>query len=202
MKVIIIGGVAGGASCAARLRRLDENAEIVMVERGPYVSYANCGLPYHVGGVIPEGIELLVATADTFKALFKVDARTMCEAIAIAGKKNRRPQGPGDRRGHHRILRQAGPVAGRAVDPAAAARNRPAGHLRGQNGAGRPGNPSVAGQRYAIFVRDEPLFRHPGRPAENPRGGCGRRIYRAGDGGKPGPSRLRRDSCWKWVTRF
>ena len=52
MKVIIVGGVAGGASCAARLRRLDENAEILMVERGPYVSYANCGLPYHVGGVI------------------------------------------------------------------------------------------------------------------------------------------------------
>jgi len=84
MKVIIIGGVAGGASCAARLRRLDENAEIVMVERGPYVSYANCGLPYHVGGVIPEESELMVATAPMFKALFKVDARTNCEAIAIS----------------------------------------------------------------------------------------------------------------------
>ncbi len=88
MKVIIIGGVAGGASCAARLRRLDENAEIVMVERGPYVSYANCGLPYHVGGVIPEESSLLVATAEMFKAQFKVDARTNCEAVAIdpAGK--------------------------------------------------------------------------------------------------------------------
>jgi len=59
MKVIIVGGVAGGASCAARLRRLDENAEILMVERGPYVSYANCGLPYHVGGVIKEESSLL-----------------------------------------------------------------------------------------------------------------------------------------------
>jgi NADPH-dependent 2,4-dienoyl-CoA reductase/sulfur reductase-like enzyme len=86
MKVIIVGGVAGGASCAARLRRLDENAEIIMVERGPYVSYANCGLPYHVGGVIPEESELLVATADMFKALFKVDARVNCEAIAIDPK--------------------------------------------------------------------------------------------------------------------
>ena len=85
MKVIIIGGVAGGASCAARLRRLDENAEIVMVERGPYVSYANCGLPYHVGGVIPEESELLVATAETFREQFAVDARTRCEAVAIAG---------------------------------------------------------------------------------------------------------------------
>jgi NADPH-dependent 2,4-dienoyl-CoA reductase/sulfur reductase-like enzyme/rhodanese-related sulfurtransferase len=84
MKVIIIGGVAGGASCAARLRRLDENAEIVMVERGPYVSYANCGLPYHVGGVIPDESELLVATADTFRHQFAIDARTRCEAVAIA----------------------------------------------------------------------------------------------------------------------
>jgi len=84
MKVIIIGGVAGGASCAARLRRLDENAEIVMVERGPYVSYANCGLPYHVGGVIPNESELLVATADTFRHQFAIEARTNCEAIAIA----------------------------------------------------------------------------------------------------------------------
>jgi NADPH-dependent 2,4-dienoyl-CoA reductase/sulfur reductase-like enzyme/rhodanese-related sulfurtransferase len=84
MKVIIIGGVAGGASCAARLRRLNENAEIVMVERGPYVSYANCGLPYHVGGVIPDESELLVATADTFRHQFAIDARTRCEAVAIA----------------------------------------------------------------------------------------------------------------------
>lgn len=84
MKVIIIGGVAGGASCAARLRRLDENVEIIMVERGPYVSYANCGLPYHVGGVIPNESELLVATADTFRQQFSVDARTHCEAVAIA----------------------------------------------------------------------------------------------------------------------
>ena len=60
MKVVIVGGVAGGASCAARLRRLDEKAEILMVERGPYVSYANCGLPYHVGNVIEEEASLLV----------------------------------------------------------------------------------------------------------------------------------------------
>lgn len=83
MKVVIVGGVAGGASCAARLRRLDENAEIIMVERGPYVSYANCGLPYHVGGVIPEESSLLVATADTFRNQFAIDARTYCEAVTI-----------------------------------------------------------------------------------------------------------------------
>ncbi len=87
MKVIIVGGVAGGASCAARLRRLDEKAEILMVERGPYVSYANCGLPYHVSGVIPEESSLLVATEQMFRGMFSVDARTNCEAIAIDPKK-------------------------------------------------------------------------------------------------------------------
>ena len=84
MKVIIVGGVAGGASCAARLRRLDEKAEILMVERGPYVSYANCGLPYHVGGVIEKESSLLVADTETFRKHFNVEARTGCEAIAIA----------------------------------------------------------------------------------------------------------------------
>jgi NADPH-dependent 2,4-dienoyl-CoA reductase/sulfur reductase-like enzyme/rhodanese-related sulfurtransferase len=84
MKVIIIGGVAGGASCAARLRRLDEKAEILMVEKGPYVSYANCGLPYHVGGVIEKESSLLVATEQLFRAQFNIDARTNCEAVAIS----------------------------------------------------------------------------------------------------------------------
>ena len=71
MKVIIVGGVAGGASCAARLRRLDEKAEILMVERGPYVSYANCGLPYHVGGVIPKESSLLVANEQMFRGVLR-----------------------------------------------------------------------------------------------------------------------------------
>jgi NADPH-dependent 2,4-dienoyl-CoA reductase/sulfur reductase-like enzyme/rhodanese-related sulfurtransferase len=87
MKVIIVGGVAGGASCAARLRRLDENAEIVMVERGPYVSYANCGLPYHVGGVIEKESSLIVASEQFFRKAFAIDARTNCEAISISPKK-------------------------------------------------------------------------------------------------------------------
>ena len=86
MKVIIIGGVAGGASCAARLRRLDENAEIVMVERGPYVSYANCGLPYHVGGSIEKESNRLVATEATFREQFAIDCRTRCEVVGISSK--------------------------------------------------------------------------------------------------------------------
>lgn len=84
MKVIIVGGVAGGASCAARLRRLDEKAEILLVERGPYVSYANCGLPYHVGGVIEKESSLLVANEMIFKVLFKVDCRINTEAVSIS----------------------------------------------------------------------------------------------------------------------
>ena len=84
MKVVIVGGVAGGASCAARLRRLDEKAEIIMVERGPYVSYANCGLPYHVGDVIKEESSLLVADANLFRSAFAIDVRTNCEAIEIS----------------------------------------------------------------------------------------------------------------------
>jgi len=86
MKVIIVGGVAGGASCAARLRRLDETAEILMVERGPYVSYANCGLPYHVGGVIEKESSLLVANEQLFREQFAIDVRTNCEAIEISPK--------------------------------------------------------------------------------------------------------------------
>ncbi len=86
MKVIIVGGVAGGASCAARLRRLDEKAEIVLVERGPYVSYANCGLPYHVGGSIEKESSLLVATEEMFRAVFAIDCRTNCEVVSISPK--------------------------------------------------------------------------------------------------------------------
>ena len=87
MKVIIVGGVAGGASCAARLRRLDEKVEILMVERGPYVSYANCGLPYHISGVIEKESSLLVANERLFREQFGIDVRTNCEAIAISPQK-------------------------------------------------------------------------------------------------------------------
>jgi len=87
MKVIIVGGVAGGASCAARLRRLDEKAEIMLVERGPYVSYANCGLPYHIGGVIEKESSLLVATEQTFRSVFAIDCRTSCEVVGISSEK-------------------------------------------------------------------------------------------------------------------
>lgn len=86
MKVIVIGGVAGGASCAARLRRLDEKAEILMVERSPFISYANCGLPYFIGGVIEKESSLLVATEQYFKNRLAINVRTNCEAIEILPK--------------------------------------------------------------------------------------------------------------------
>ena len=124
MKVIIVGGVAGGASCAARLRRLDENAEILMVERGPYVSYANCGLPYHVGGTIEKESSLLVATEQTFREQFAIDVRTRCEVIGIsAAKENGGAQEPCYRRGDHREIRQARAVSRGGADPPAAARD-------------------------------------------------------------------------------
>ena len=83
MKVVIIGGVAGGATAAARLRRLDEQAEIVMLERSGYVSYANCGLPYYVGGVITDQEELTLQTPESFRRRFAVDVRVRHEATAI-----------------------------------------------------------------------------------------------------------------------
>jgi len=86
MKVIIVGGVAGGASCAARLRRLDEKAEILMVERGPLVSYANCGLPYFVGGSIEKESSLLVSTEQMFRVIFNIDCRPNNEVIGISAK--------------------------------------------------------------------------------------------------------------------
>ena len=82
-KVLIIGGVAAGAGCAARLRRLDENAQIVMIERGEYISYANCGLPYHVGDVIKSRDALLVTKEEVMRERFNVDVRTRTEALAI-----------------------------------------------------------------------------------------------------------------------
>lgn len=83
MKVVIIGGVAGGATAAARLRRLNEEAEIVVLERGGYVSYANCGLPYYIGGVIRERAKLLLQTPESFKRRFNVDVRVKNEAVEI-----------------------------------------------------------------------------------------------------------------------
>ena len=83
MKYVIVGGVAGGASTAARLRRLDENAEIILFERGEYISYANCGLPYYIGDVIYERQKLFVQTPESFAARFNIEARVCSEVEGI-----------------------------------------------------------------------------------------------------------------------
>ena len=83
MKVVIIGGVAGGATAAARLRRLDESARIVMFERGGYVSYANCGLPYYIGGVIADRGKLTLQTPESFRRRFNVDVRVHSEVTEV-----------------------------------------------------------------------------------------------------------------------
>ena len=86
MKHLIIGGVAGGATAAARIRRADESAEIILIEKGKYISYANCGLPYYIGGVIAERNKLFVQTAERFGRRFNIDVRTENEAIIIDPK--------------------------------------------------------------------------------------------------------------------
>ncbi len=87
-KILIVGGVAGGASAAARLRRLDETAKIIMFERGDHISFANCGLPYHIGGTIESREDLLLQTPESFKRRFNVDVRVRNEVTGIdpAGK--------------------------------------------------------------------------------------------------------------------
>lgn len=97
MRHIIIGGVAGGATAAARIRRADEKAEIILVEKGPHISYANCGLPYYIGGTIADKNKLFVQTPESFGRRFNVDVRVNTEAISIDTKAKtvtlRRPDG-------------------------------------------------------------------------------------------------------------
>ena len=93
-RVVIVGGVAGGATCAARLRRLDEDAEIVVLDRGYYVSFANCGLPYFVGNVIQPESKLLLASPELFRERFNIEVRIRHEAVAI------------DRQSHHVVVRE------------------------------------------------------------------------------------------------
>ena len=87
-RILIVGGVAGGASCAARARRLSEDAEIIIFERGPFVSFANCGLPYYVGNVITQEKSLLVATPELFSKRFNIEVRVQSEVTSIDREKH------------------------------------------------------------------------------------------------------------------
>ena len=86
MKVIIVGGVAGGATTAARLRRLNEKVEIILIERGNFISFANCGLPYYIGDVIKNKKDLLLQTPESFNRRFNIDVRIKQEVIKIDRK--------------------------------------------------------------------------------------------------------------------
>ena len=193
MKVVIVGGVAGGASCAARLRRLDEKAQIVMVERGPYISYANCGLPYHVSGVIEKESSLLVANEQMFRGFFATDVRTNCEAVAI------------DRKAKTVALRdvRTGEVSHEAYDklvlaPGATSVRPPL------PGIDLPGIfevrtvPDVRAIRdwmargTRLPRRDVQLHRTAVREAAAAGGGDRRRVHRTRDGGEPDPRGFRR----------
>src|SRR5699024_8406028 len=104
MKVVIIGGVAGGMSAATRLRRLDEHAEIVIFEKGPYVSFANCGLPFYLSGEISERSQLIVQTAEKLRQRFNLDVRPNHEVVQILPAK------------HEVVVRHAGQLVHETYD--------------------------------------------------------------------------------------
>ncbi len=83
LRIVIVGGVAGGASAATRARRMNEQAQIILFEKDEYVSFANCGLPYHIGEEIPDRDSLLVATSEFLRKRFRLDVRVREEVIAI-----------------------------------------------------------------------------------------------------------------------
>ena len=82
-KILIVGGVAGGASVAARVRRLDENAEVIMFDRGPHVSFSNCSLPYHLSGIVEDSESLVLMNPEIFKSRYNIDARIHSEVVKI-----------------------------------------------------------------------------------------------------------------------
>ena len=86
MKVIIVGGVAGGASAATRLRRLSEETEILILEKGPHISFSNCSLPYYVGGVVPKAEQLLAQSPQSFKERYNIEVRVEHEVLRVDPK--------------------------------------------------------------------------------------------------------------------
>ena len=170
MKLLIVGGVAGGASAAARARRLSEDAEIVLFERGPDVSFANCGLPYYVGGEIAERDKLLVTTPERLRTRFKLDVRTRSsvEAIDRSAKKVRvRDLASG--REYEETYDKLILAPGAAPVAAADSRHRLARHLHAAEPARRGPDQGASG---------------PGREAGRRGGG---RVHRSGTGGELRP---------------
>lgn len=172
MKVIIIGGVAGGATTAARIRRVDEAAEIILLEKGKYISYANCGLPYYIGGVIEEREKLFVQTPEAFSTRFRVDVRTENEVIFIDRKRKtvtvRRSSEDTYQESYDKLLISTG-ASPRTSSPAG---NRPERNLHTQECSRHRPNQRIYQQSCS------------------PKGCCHRsRIYRAGNGREPARTR-------------
>ena len=177
MKLVIIGGVAGGASAAARARRLAEDAEIVLFERGPDVSFANCGLPYYIGGSIARREKLLVTTAERLHERFNLDVRTLVgRGHRPCGENRSRPRS-GFRAGVRRALRQVNSRPRGSPRAAAHSRHRSARDL----------HPAKPARRRPDQGRDRPR-RQAGR-------GRRRRLYRAGTGREPRAPGRGHDAC-------
>ena len=174
MRTVIVGGVAGGMSAATRLRRLDEEHEVVVFERGPYVSYANCGLPYHVGGVIEDRKALMLNTPESLAARFSLDVRTGTDVVSI------------DRDRQVVVVEELATKTRYEV---------PWDHLVLSPGAA-PFVPDVPGVERALHLaHGRGHGRHRGRGARRPgshRSGGGRWLHRPGGGREPGPRRARR----------
>ena len=124
MNYLIIGGVAGGATVAARLRRMDEKANIILFERGKYVSYANCGLPYYIGDTINNREKLFVQTAKGFTDRFRIDIRTEQEVTAIRPDKKKWKSRTYPQARHTPKHRQTGTFTGSRTAPAWYRRDR------------------------------------------------------------------------------
>jgi len=163
-RVLVVGGVAGGATCAARVRRLAEDAEIVVFDRGPYVSFANCGLPYYVGNVIEDEKKLLLASAELFRARFNIEVRTENEVMSI------------DRERREIEVKRLGAVPGRYADSTGSPGSQSAGHICPAHDSRQPADPAL----------DR-------RPQGSTRCDRRRRARRIGDGRKPYASRNLRD---------
>ena len=120
-KYMIVGGVAGGATAAARIRRLTEDAEIVLFEKGEHISYANCGLPYYIGGVIEERDKLFVQTPEAFGKRFNIDIRTRSEVTSIDTATNKAtvksPDGKSYTEGYVPLEMSATPTVSRHISP-------------------------------------------------------------------------------------
>ena len=169
MKVIIVGGVAGGASTAAKLRRLDEQAEIIMFERGAEISYANCGIPYHIGNVIKERSQLTIVSKNDFEKMFKVKVRILSEVLSI-DRANKRVKVKDLQRNetyeetYDKLVLSPGGAAGKAAD----SRDRMRVHIHRKKSCG--------------YGYDKGLY--PRSRSEKSAGGRSR-FHRAGTCGKP-----------------